>query len=121
MLRPIATALFAMAALPAQSDPISIKPGQAAVLVSYYELRGCQALAAPRLRLTQTATLGKATVVGSKHTISASGHCGHINAPVAQVIYRADKTGRERISWETRFQPRGRAPETGSADIIVLP
>lgn len=121
MLRLFAASLLALAALPACSAPISLKPGQTVVLASYYELRGCQALAAPRLRLTQDAKLGQATVVGGQGNTGGSGGCGYLAVPVSQVIYRADKTGRDTVSWEVRYQARDRAPETGNADIVVLP
>ncbi len=121
MLRLFAASLLALAVAPAWSTPISVKPGQTVVLASYYELRGCQALAAPRLRLTQKASLGRAAVVGRQGNTGGSGGCGYLAAPVSQVIYRAGKTGRDTVSWEVRYQTRGRAPETGSADIVVLP
>ncbi|OZI72247.1 hypothetical protein CAL22_12450 [Bordetella genomosp. 12] len=91
------------------------------MLATFYELRGCQPLAAPRLRLTEPARLGSATVVTSQGNTAGAGGCGYIATPVSQIIYRADKTGRDTVSWTVRYQTRGRAAEAGSADIVILP
>ncbi|SUV94187.1 hypothetical protein [Bordetella holmesii] len=121
MLRLFAVSLLACTPLAATPAPVSLKPGQTVVLASFYELRGCLALAAPRLQLTQPPTLGAATVVSSQGNTGGSGGCGYIATPVSQIIYKADKTGRDTVTWTVRYQARDRAPETGSANIVVLP
>lgn len=121
MLRPLAAAMLLTATTLASAAPLNLKQGQTVVLASFYELRGCQALAAPRLRLTENAALGSATIVRTDGNTGGSGPCGYLAVPVVQVVYRADKPGRETVRWQVQYQTKGKADETGGRDIVVYP
>lgn len=126
-------ACAATAAL-AQTRPAEpqLTPGQQVVLASYYEVSpsGCRALSAPRVTVTQKATLGKVIVMRTEGVARISDPRCVVSAlklPVAQVVYQADKPGVDTMAWEVRYQERrgykGREQRTegGSARIRVNP
>lgn len=102
-------------------QPITLPSGQHAVLASYYELRGCRALAAPRLQLTQRPNLGSATIVTTQARVNPGGACPPQVVPVAQVIYQARQPGHDNVAWHVRYQDRARALQNGAAEVRVLP
>ena len=105
---------------PAQADATLIA-GQTVVVASYYELRGpnCQAMNPPHVRIVTRPTLGALTIVRGEANTGGGGRCAYTSVPVSQLLYRAQRPGSETITWEVRYQDRGRKVERVSAQITV--
>ena len=92
-IRPYLFSALSAVAL-ALSAPISasaqtMKSGDVVVLASYYEIRGsdCLALRAPRVQITQSPKLGKASIMQTRGQSSDSGRCAYRPVAVSQVVY----------------------------------
>lgn len=120
-LRRLAPLLLAAAA-PASAQ-LQVASGAQVVLATYYEVdaESCQALSAPRVRVTQKALLGKATIVRTQKPAPASGRCPAKLVTVAQVLYQADKPGTDAVAWQVRYQRRGPYVEKYSSQVNVVP
>lgn len=106
--------------MPAQADA-TLQAGQTVVVASYYELRGqnCQVMNPPHVRIVTRPTLGTLTIVRAEANTGGGGRCAYTAVPVSQLLYRAQRPGSETITWEVRYQDRGRKVERVSAQITV--
>ncbi|MFJ1298372.1 hypothetical protein ACILG0_00320 [Pseudomonadota bacterium AL_CKDN230030165-1A_HGKHYDSX7] len=118
----LALPLLLASALPAHADA-TLQAGQTVVVASYYELRGpnCQVMNPPHVRIVTRPTLGALTVVRGEANTGGGGRCAYTAVPVSQLLYRAQRPGSETLTWEVRYQDRGRKVERVSAQITVGP
>lgn len=107
----------------AAAQPPQVGSGGQVVLGTYYEVSGpgCQALSAPRVRITEPGRLGKAIVVRTEGQARATPRCAHRKVPVATVLYQADQPGLDNVAWEVRYQQRGQPVQRHAADVRVTP
>jgi len=119
---PPALALPGIGAGAHAAEPL-VASGKQMVLATYYEIDAlhCRALAAPRVRITGKAVLGKAIVVRSQGQSSASSICPGRQVPIAQVLYQADKPGVDALTWEVRYVRRRPDLERVSIQVTVGP
>lgn len=113
--------LGAAASAPALSQ--TMKPGDVAVLASYYEIRGsdCLALRAPRVTITMMPHLGKANVMQTRGQSGDSGRCAYRTVPVSQVVYQADQPGNDTLAWEVKYQNKTMGTRRYNATVGVKP
>ncbi|SAI56435.1 Uncharacterised protein [Bordetella ansorpii] len=115
--------LLLLAAAAPASAQFRIASGAQVVLATYYEVdpESCQALSAPRVRITRKPLLGKATIVRTQTPATASGRCPAKLVTIAQVMYQADKPGTDAVAWQVRYQRRGPNIEKYSTQVNVMP
>ncbi|SAI71839.1 Uncharacterised protein [Bordetella ansorpii] len=120
--RLLAPLLLLAASAPASAQ-IQVASGTQVVLATYYEVdpESCQALSAPRVRITQKARLGKATIVRTQTPAPASGRCPAKLVTIAQVMYLADRPGADTVAWQVRYQRRGPYIERYRSQVNVAP